>query len=65
MNKERQTKGIVDFDLANIALSIINDLAGITITFYETQDDLDNDLNAISLHSFLLVLQLSKVVQIQ
>ncbi len=39
--------GIEDFDLENIALSIINNLAGVTITFYETQDDLDNDVNAI------------------
>jgi len=39
--------GIVEFNLSNIANTIINDLTGIIITFYESQDDLDNDVNAI------------------
>lgn len=39
--------GIADFNLENIALSIINNLVGVTITFYESQDDLDIDVNAI------------------
>jgi len=39
--------GIADFNLENIALAIINNLNGVTITFFETQDDLDIDVNAI------------------
>lgn len=36
-----------DFNLSNIAVAIINDLPDVTITFYETEDDRDNQINAI------------------
>ncbi|MBT8272201.1 MAG: T9SS type B sorting domain-containing protein [Bacteroidia bacterium] len=39
--------GIADFDLQNVAEFIINDLENLTITFYETEDDLMNDVNPI------------------
>ena len=44
---DSSSDGIADFNLEDIALSIINNLVGVTITFYESQDDLDNDINAI------------------
>ncbi len=39
--------GIESFDLVNIATQITNGLTGLTITFYETEDDMDNGINAI------------------
>ncbi|MEM9678850.1 MAG: T9SS type B sorting domain-containing protein, partial [Bacteroidota bacterium] len=35
------------FDLASIATGIINDLPDVTITYYETEDDRDNQTNPI------------------
>ncbi len=39
--------GTEDFDLNNVALTIINDIPDITITFYETETDRDNQTNPI------------------
>ena len=39
--------GSETFDLAAIATGIINDLPDVTITFYETEDDRDNQTNPI------------------
>ncbi len=39
--------GIAEFDLLNIASQIINNLADVTVAFYETQFDLDNSTNPI------------------
>jgi len=39
--------GIAEFDLLNIASQIINNLADVTVAFYETQLDLDNSINPI------------------
>ncbi|MBN4058061.1 T9SS type B sorting domain-containing protein [Olleya sp. AH-315-K02] len=39
--------GIAEFDLLNIASQIINNLADVTVAFYETQFDLDNSINPI------------------
>lgn len=39
--------GIATFDLESIANTIANGIEDITITFYETQDDIDNDTNPI------------------
>lgn len=39
--------GIESFNLTNVATNIINNLSGVTITFYESQNDLDNDVNPI------------------
>ena len=40
--------GIVDFDLGSVAIAIINEIPGITITFYETQTDLNNGTNPLN-----------------
>ena len=39
--------GIESFDLLDIASTIVNNLADTNITFYETQNDMDNDINPI------------------
>ncbi len=39
--------GVEDFNFASIAASIVHELEDITIQFYETEDDRDNDTNAI------------------
>lgn len=39
--------GIEDFNLLNIASSIINNLENTTIAFYETEDDMNNGINEI------------------
>lgn len=39
--------GIAEFNLENVAEWVINDLENLTITFYETEDDLINDVNPI------------------
>lgn len=40
--------GISDFDLISIAENIINDLNNVTITFFETEDDLNNNINPLN-----------------
>ncbi|MCK0108970.1 T9SS type B sorting domain-containing protein [Flavobacteriaceae bacterium S0825] len=39
--------GIESFDLLDIASTIVNNLADTNIAFYETQDDMDNNVNPI------------------
>lgn len=39
--------GVEDFELSAIAVSIANNIPDLTITFYETQNDLDNSVNPI------------------
>jgi len=39
--------GIESFDLQDIASTIVNNLADTDITFYETEDDMDNNINPI------------------
>ncbi len=40
--------GTEDFDFASIAVGIINDLADVTVVFYETEADRDNQTNPIN-----------------
>jgi gliding motility-associated-like protein len=44
---DESADGIAEFDLTFIATEIINDLTNVTVTFYETLDDLNNNVNAI------------------
>ena len=44
---DESADGIANFDLEFLAEDFINDLENITVTFYETQDDLDNEVNPI------------------
>ena len=44
---DESADGIAEFDLTYIATQIINGLANVTVTFYETLDDLNNNVNAI------------------
>ena len=44
---DESNDGILDFNLENIANSIINGLDDATIAFYETEDDRDNTINEI------------------
>ncbi|MDP5082257.1 MAG: choice-of-anchor L domain-containing protein, partial [Winogradskyella sp.] len=37
-----------DFNFSNIALNIINEIPDVIITFYETEDDRDNQINPIN-----------------
>ncbi|RKE92380.1 choice-of-anchor L domain-containing protein, partial [Ichthyenterobacterium magnum] len=39
--------GVQEFDLINVTGSIVNDLEDITIVFYETESDRDNQINPI------------------
>ncbi len=39
--------GVEEFDLAAIAISIINEIPDITVEFYETENDRDNLINAL------------------
>ncbi|RLD26414.1 MAG: hypothetical protein DRI75_11760 [Bacteroidetes bacterium] len=45
---DESADGVAAFDLTYIALSIINNLANVTITFYETANDLASDTNPIN-----------------
>ena len=36
-----------DFNLSNIATAIINDIPGVTVAFYESEADRDNQINAL------------------
>ena len=40
--------GTEEFDFANIAVGIINDLPDVTVVFYETEDDRNNQTNPIN-----------------
>jgi len=40
--------GVEEFDFSAIALGIINDIPDITVQFYETEDDRNNEINAIN-----------------
>lgn len=44
---DESNDGILDFNLENISNTIINGLPNVTVTFYETEDDRVNNLNAI------------------
>ena len=44
---DESNDGIAEFNLENIANTIINGLNNVTVSFYETEDDRDNDLNEI------------------
>jgi gliding motility-associated-like protein len=44
---DESSDGVVEFDLEDIGLTIANDLEDVTVTFYETQLDLDNQTNPI------------------
>lgn len=44
---DESNDGIVDFNLENIANTIINGLNNVTVSFYETEDDRDNAANEI------------------
>ncbi|WP_250432803.1 T9SS type B sorting domain-containing protein [Hanstruepera flava] len=44
---DESNDGIVEFNLENIANNIINGLNDVTVYFYETEDDRDNNANAI------------------
>ena len=39
--------GVEEFDLVNVADGIINNLEDVTVTFYESESDRDNQINAI------------------
>jgi gliding motility-associated-like protein len=45
---DESADGIAEFNLTDIALSIINNLTNVTITFYETANDLATDTNPIN-----------------
>jgi gliding motility-associated-like protein len=44
---DESADGIVEFNLVNIATAIVNNLSSVTVSFYETQNDADNDTNPI------------------
>ncbi|WP_255572926.1 choice-of-anchor L domain-containing protein [Hanstruepera marina] len=44
---DESNDGIVEFNLENIANTIINGLNDVTVYFYETEDDRDNNTNVI------------------
>lgn len=44
---DQSADGIADFDLLYVADYIVNDLENVTVTFYETEDDLNNQTNPL------------------
>ncbi|TDY11577.1 T9SS type B sorting domain-containing protein [Meridianimaribacter flavus] len=44
---DQDNDGEEAFDLENIAISIINDIPNVTVSFYETESDRDNQINEI------------------
>ncbi|NQX84332.1 MAG: T9SS type B sorting domain-containing protein [Flavobacteriaceae bacterium] len=44
---DEDSDGVVEFDLEEISTSIANGLEDITITFYETESDLENHINPL------------------
>ena len=45
---DESSDGVVEFNLEDIATTVANDLDDITITFYETESDLENQINPIN-----------------
>ncbi|MCF6295554.1 MAG: T9SS type B sorting domain-containing protein [Flavobacteriaceae bacterium] len=57
--------GIAEFDLLDIASQIINNLADVTVAFYETQFDLDNSINPIDQNVPYVVTSSPKLIYIR